>query len=233
MTDSIAEHYAYLLRAHEYALGMAPRKRRLELIAKLIGTKPPEAFAIVAALKETRGLRGDVCEIGVAQGATSALIANEIMNSTATLHLFDSFEGLPAPTAKDVLLNDVFNLGSMTAYAGKMACPLDMVLERLADVGLPPERYRTHVGFIEKTLAESNDLPTHVRVAYLDVDLYEPTKVALEWLASTMEPGSVVIVDDYGFFSSGVAEAIREVSAGWNVEVCHPSLGHFCTLRRV
>ena len=233
MIDTVAEHYAYLLRAYAHLVcGAPPRKRRLELMARLIGTKPPEAFAIVDGLAETSNLAGDVCEIGVAQGATSALIANEIMDGKSTLHLFDSFEGLPAPTKEDVLINDVFGLGSMEAYKGKMACPLDMVSKRIADVGLPPERCRAHVGFLDKTL-KGHDLPTKVRFAYLDVDLYAPIKLALEWLASVMDAGAVVVVDDYGFFSSGVEQAVGECSIGWNVEVCHPALGHFCTMRRL
>jgi hypothetical protein len=234
MTDTVAEHYAHLLRAYEHMVwGVPPRKRRLELMAQLIGTKPPEAFAIVEGLMETRELEGDVCEIGVAQGATSAFIANEIMDSKSTLHLFDSFEGLPAPTKEDELIDDVFGLGSMAAYKGKMACPLDMVSKRIADVGFPPERCRAHVGFLEKTLAGS-DLPTKVRFAYLDVDLYAPTKLALQWLTAVTGFGAMVLVDDYGFFSSGVETAVKETAARgrWDVEVCHPALGHFCTMRR-
>jgi hypothetical protein len=66
------------------------------------------ALLIIDALH--RGLRGvgHVCEFGVAQGATSALLASEIMgDAQRDLHLFDSFEGLPRPTAKDELKNDI------------------------------------------------------------------------------------------------------------------------------
>ena len=38
----------------------------------------------------------------------------------AILHLFDSFEGLPMPTERDQLKDDIFALGSMAAYAGAM-----------------------------------------------------------------------------------------------------------------
>jgi hypothetical protein len=36
--------------------------------------------------------------LGIAQCATSALIANEISSSKKNLWLFDSFKGLPKPT---------------------------------------------------------------------------------------------------------------------------------------
>jgi O-methyltransferase len=235
MTDSIAEHYAYLLRAHEHLLGLTPRARRLELIARLIGTKPPEAFAIVAALEKTRGLRGDVCEIGVAQGATSALIANEILDGQSTLHLFDSFQGLSAPTDGDVLLDDVFGLGSMAAYAGQMACPVEMVAKRLEEISFPRERYMVHAGFLDKTLTHFEGLPKAVRFAYIDVDLHVPTKMALKWLGSVVVPGAVVVVDDYGFFSAGAKKAVDEMQNGglWDVLPCHLADGHFCVMRRL
>ena len=67
-----------------------------------------------------------MCEFGVAEGETSAVIANEIAESKKSFHLFDSFEGLPKPTAKDKLKDDLFSLGSIEAYAGTMASSEDM-----------------------------------------------------------------------------------------------------------
>ncbi len=77
---------------------------------------------MVLHLNRALGLDGDVCEFGVAQGATSALIANEIRGTEKDLWLFDSFEGLPKPTDHDILIDDIFNLGSIDRYQGTMAC---------------------------------------------------------------------------------------------------------------
>src|SRR5215213_556645 len=111
--------------------------RRLSALARLQGTSPAEAYFIIKGIHETAAIDGDVCEFGVAQGETSALIANEIASGSKVLHLFDSFEGLPKPTSKDQLKNDIFDLKSMDAYAGTMAAPIDLVLARLKDVGFP------------------------------------------------------------------------------------------------
>ena len=73
-------------------------------------------------------MSGDICEFGVAQGTTSALMSNEIKGlKERNLWLFDSFEGLPMPTEKDQLKDDIFSLGSIEAYKGTMACGIDQV----------------------------------------------------------------------------------------------------------
>src|ERR1035437_2432520 len=94
---------------------------RPALLDALLGTSREEAQTILAALAEVRDLPGAVAEFGVAQGCTSALIANEIRDETTVLHLFDSFQGLPAPSERDELKDDIFKLGSMAAYQGQMA----------------------------------------------------------------------------------------------------------------
>jgi len=53
-------------------------KSRYILTSKLTGTEPTESIYLVNYLHRSLKLDGDVCEFGVAQGATSALIANEI-----------------------------------------------------------------------------------------------------------------------------------------------------------
>ncbi len=118
-------------------------------------------------------LLGDVCEFGVAQGETSALIANEILHSSKMLHLFDSFEGLPKPTDKDRLKDDIFSLGKMEAYTGKMSCSEDMVLARLRAIDFPQDRFCIHKGFVEKILMSHNKshLPNRISFAYVDLDL--------------------------------------------------------------
>ena len=238
------ENFANLCHAYEQHLAesgehISPSDSRIKLVARLFGTSPGEAYAIVRALAETASLPGDVCEFGVAQGETSALIASEILSSDRTLHLFDSFKGLPEPTAQDELKDDIFALGSMSAYAGMMSCPEDLVRARLAAIGFPARRYTIHQGFVESVLQTDLDLPGSVSFAYLDFDLYEPTKVTLEFLTEVTCPGAVILVDDYDFFSTGVKTAVDEFvtvqcSTGvqFTCSVPDTRYGHFAILRR-
>jgi O-methyltransferase len=223
----------YRTQAAQFSPPLRPRAGRLDLLCQLIGTEPAEALHLLYWLQQAQAGLGDVCEFGVAQGATSALLANEIRDSTRTLWLYDSFAGLPVPHAKDVLLHDIFGLGTMSRYAGTMACRPAEVRERLAAIGFPPERTRVVEGVVRPDLPDSV-LPRLVAFAYLDFDLYEPIRTALDLVHPRCRPGSVLMVDDYGYFSSGPRTAVQEFLArhpeAYRLEV--PEVGSFCVLRR-
>ena len=239
------ETFANLAQAYEHCLNgnddlIQPNEMRHKLLARLMGTPPSEAFFIVQALAKCKDLPGDVCEFGIAQGETSALIANEIfLSSNKRLHLFDSFRGLPRPSDKDQLKDDMFSLGSIEAYAGTMSSPEEMVRSRLKAISFPEQRYVIHKGFIEQLIHEDKFLPEEVCFAYVDFDFYEPIKIALNFLDHVTQSGSIIIIDDYDFFSTGVKIAVDEFIQAklliGSVYECHiPSThyGHFAILTK-
>lgn len=178
-----------------------------------------------------------MCELGCNEGHTSRLIARELLAVPGrTLWLYDSFEGLPEPTEKDRLIDDIAGRGSMAAYKGDMRAAEGQVRDKLAEVSFPAERTRIVKGWIDKTLA-SEQVPSQVAFAYLDFDFYEPIKIGLEFLSRTMPVGGFVVVDDYGFFSEGAQLAVDEfvdASHGQFVRhMPHPAAGKFCILERV
>jgi len=246
MSSSVPfENFMNLAMAYEQCLNdkenlILPNEIRPKLLARLKGTPPSEAYFIVQALSKCKNVLGDVCEFGVAQGETSALIANEIaLSNNKQLHLFDSFEGLPKPSDKDQLKDDIFSLGCMEAYTGKMTCPEYMVQNRLNAISFPSERYIIHKGFIEQLIHEDKTLPNKVCFAYVDFDFYEPTKIVLDFLHSVTHAGSIIIVDDYDFFSTGVKTAVDEfIQAKMLIGIVYEFLvpdtkyGHFSILTR-
>jgi O-methyltransferase len=139
---------------------------RAKLMSNLMGITPSEAIYLLYYLHNALKLDGDLCEFGVAQGATSALIANEISTTAKNLWLFDSFNGLPQPSAKDILLDDIFELDSIDAYKGTMAYPIDSVITRLKAIDFPQSRMKIIPGFIEDTIKSSN-LPNMVCFAFV------------------------------------------------------------------
>lgn len=190
---------------------IVPNETRFKLLARLLGTPPSEAYFIIDALAQCKDLEGDVCEFGVAHGETSALIANEIaLSSNKIFHLFDSFEGLPKPSEKDQLKDDIFSLGDMENYAGKMSCMEDFVIARLKAISFQSKRYVIHKGFFEEVIHQDDKLPEKVCFAYVDFDFYEPIKLALEFLHQRTSSGAMIIVDDYNFFSTGPKSAVDE-----------------------
>jgi hypothetical protein len=210
---------------------------RPELLNELIGTSVGEAIYIVHYLHASLAGPGDICEFGVAQGATSRLLAAEILTlGQRKLWLFDSFQGLPAPGAEDKLKNDIFNLGSMRRYEGTMASHESEVIAKLNAIGFPQNRTKIKKGWFGDVI-KSDDLPRQVAFAYVDFDFYEPIKQVLQFLGERMCPGGHIIVDDYGYFSEGAERAVDEflshVGASFKFERPLSIAGHFCILSKL
>jgi O-methyltransferase len=213
------------------------REGRARDLSDLIGTTVSEAVYVIKNLHDGLKVSGDICEFGVAQGATSKLIASEIMPlSERKFWLFDSFEGLPAPTKEDVLIHDIFKLGSMDKYKGTMASPETEVLGKLAAIDFPRERIKVKKGWVKDAI-KNGELPEKVAFAYVDFDFYDPIKDALEFLDQRMPAGGRIVVDDYGFFSDGAQLAVDQFVAGagnrYTFEMPLPFAGHFCVLNKV
>lgn len=239
------ENFLSLAKAFEHSLNesntiIVENDTRYRLLARLIGTPPSEAYYIVQALAQCKNINGDVCEFGVAQGDTSALIANEIrLFGNKILHLFDSFKGLPKPSEKDELKDDIFSLGNIDAYAGTMSSPEGMVIARLKAISFPPKRYFIHKGFIEQLIHNDTNLPKEISFAYVDFDFYEPIKITLEYLHTTTVCGAIIIVDDYDYFSTGSKKAVDEFledkNSGETLYEClvpNTQYGHFAILTK-
>ena len=237
------ELFDSLVHAYEHEISgtrsfILNKPRRYNLIGNLIGTSAPEAFFIIESISRTNHLGGQVCEFGVAQGRTSALIANELLETGRVLHLFDSFTGLPAPSVEDELIDDIFNLGTMASYEGLMSVPRKEVIETLERLEIPESSYVIHEGFIKNTLQNSTRLPEKVTFAYIDFDFYEGILDALIFVENKSIIGTEVIVDDYNFFSSGSKKAAdyfveSRTHTSWSCTVSNIINGHFATLVRI
>lgn len=214
---------------------LPPRRGRSALIHQLLGTQIPEAMYLIHHLHHALKGAGDICEMGIAQGATSVLIANEISDTDRRLWLYDSFEGLSEPTDEDILIDDIFELGSMDRYAHSMAFTPQHVKSRLRSIDFPPDRTRVIPGFICRDL-DPTCLPKTVAFAYIDFDLYEPILVGLELMHPRCRPDSILMVDDYRFFSAGAEAAVKEFMAAhpdsYDLWEAPPHVGYFCVLRR-
>ncbi|HWA85176.1 MAG TPA: glycosyltransferase [Opitutus sp.] len=208
---------------------------RLPLMAKLIGTGIGEAMYLLGELHASMADAGDICEFGVAQGATSALLANEIRATPKKLWLYDSFAGLPKPSTHDQLKDDIFNLGSIERYEGEMRCDSAEVEFRLAQIGFPKDRYLIRAGWVHETLRDDNG-PAAVSFAYVDFDFYEPILHTLDHLDRHLTPNGRIVVDDYDHFSTGaktaVDEFIQKTAGRFELVKPLPFAGAFCILRR-
>ena len=142
------------------------------------------------ALRELLGLAlrrpGAVAECGVFRGASAFLMARAIRQAGGErcLHLFDSFAGLSDPEPKD---------GDYWA-AGSLACSQSEVAANLAEFG---DLVRFHKGWIPARFGDVSD--TRFCFVHIDVDLYQPTRAALDFFYPRMVAGGMIVCDDYGF----------------------------------
>ncbi len=154
---------------------------------------PWEACNIMSALQAVRRIPGNLAEVGVAYGGSARIIAEH--SGGRTLHLFDTFSGLPTPGVRD----------SGKFRAGDFASDVNTVRDRLK--GFPVS---FHVGVFPETAAPIAD--ERFSFVHMDVDLYQSTLDALSFFYPRMSPGGIILSHDYGS-SVGVTNAFAEFFA--------------------
>jgi len=129
------------------------------------------------------GVPGDVVELGCNEGKTSVFLQMVIDHFAPErrLHVFDSFEGLPAPGPQDAYLKE-----------GECLASVEDLEANFVRWGL--RRPEIHPGWFEQTLGE---LPSTVAFAYLDSDFYASVKASLESVYDRTSKNGIIAVDDY------------------------------------
>jgi O-methyltransferase len=146
---------------------------------------------------------GEVVELGCYVGTTSLFLQRMLTNSGKTLHVYDSFAGLPPKVAADASpVGEQFKQGELAANKAQL-------IKYFKQAGLPlPVIHKCW--FEQLTVA---DTPDHISFAFLDGDFYTSILASLNVVWPKLTPGAVVIVDDYHTEAlPGVQQAIKEWS---------------------
>ena len=148
---------------------------------------------------------GAVVECGTARGGSAALLglALKEFNERRTLWVFDTFEGMPPPTAAD----PDYDIAAL--YTGSCRGDLDEVTSLFRGLGIL-ENARLVKGLFEDTIPRSDTGP--IAVLHIDGDWYESVKVCLDSLYDRVSRGGVVQIDDYGHWK-GARKAVDEFLA--------------------
>lgn len=139
---------------------------------------------------------GDTAECGVFTGSSSWLIcaANRHSRFDRKHHLFDSFEGLSEPGAHD----------GAHWTEGDMRCHEDVVADNLEPF---TDQLVFHKGWIPERFGSVEE--RRFAFVHVDVDLYEPTLDSVAFFYDRLEPGGILLCDDYGFWTCpGATRAI-------------------------
>jgi O-methyltransferase len=179
-------------------------------------TAPDKLFGLILATRHVarHGIPGDIVECGVWRGgsmhaAARALAAED--DISRDIHLFDTYEGMPPPTDRD-LLHDGTPAAELLATRSRdhsvwAVATLEDVQEGFADVPYPRDRIHFHKGLVEETIPDQ--APEQIAILRLDTDWYESTRHELEHLYPRLSPGGVLVIDDYGWWK-GAREAVHE-----------------------
>jgi hypothetical protein len=183
-------------------------------------TSPERVFALCEALRYVAraGVAGDIVECGVWRGGSSmaaALMLAELGDTTRRFHLFDTFEGMSAPTEHDRRASDAQPAAALLASSArddKIWCvaSLDDVRANLTAAGCPMDRMALVQGKVEDTIPAA--APERIALLRLDTDWYESTRHELQHLYPRLAVGGVLIIDDYGAWE-GARRAVDEYFA--------------------
>jgi len=136
-------------------------------------------------LKKVISLDGDVFECGVYKGGTAMLLST-LVSKHKTLHLFDTFEGVPEPNPK----KDVYKGGEWSeASLGEVKEAVNFMNHAC--------KVKFYKGFIPDTFKGLDDVK--ISFAHIDVDIYQSYLDCLEFIYPKMVDGGIIIFDDYGF----------------------------------
>jgi hypothetical protein len=153
-----------------------------------------EQYIVYSLVKAQVKREGAIAEVGVYRGSSARLICEA--KGDKRLLLFDTFEGLPEPTAADRGIHRkhlyACSLAEVQSYLRKYSgVEYYQGVFPASAAGAPEQRYC---------------------FVHFDVDLYESTKACLEYFYPRMVPGGVILSHDYSLLA-GVEQAFNEFFA--------------------
>jgi len=146
-----------------------------------------------------RGIEGDFVECGIYTGGASTLMAIHAHDEDRKTWMFDSFEGMPAPTKEDG--------DKASNWTGKTAAGIHWIKSLLWEYDIPKNKVEIIKGWFKDTVPIAKI--DKIAILRLDGDWYESTKVCLDSLYDKVALGGYIIIDDYGHWE-GCQKAVDE-----------------------
>jgi len=176
---------------------------KLENFTKYVRRRHLKRFlTLYEIFKQVLPVKGSVIDCGVFRGfslmAWAKLSASlEPENFSRRIYGFDTFEGFPSVHEFDQVDFKTTSIGELSANS------YDELMQLIGE--FDADRYLGHIPKIElikgdmtKTIPAFVDQNRHLVVSllFLDSDLYEPTKAALECFRPRMPAGAVIAFDE-------------------------------------
>ncbi len=199
---------------------------------KFTMTPMERCYALYHAARyiQESGIEGDFVECGVWRGGSSMLAALTLLaqnDSSRQLYLFDTFEGMPQPTDKDVDLHGSPYQKIWKQEKELLSVSLQDVQRNIESTQYPKEKITLVKGMVEDTIPEN--APDKIALLRLDTDFYDSTYHELKHLYPRLVPGGILIIDDYGHFM-GAREATDKYFSETNQKILLNRADYSCRL---
>lgn len=170
-------------------------------------------------------VQGDYVECGVWRGGMSAAIS-EILGPDKKIHLFDSFEGLPAAAEIDgsAAINWQKNVNDPGYYNN---CSAEVNYVENAMKLARHDNYSIYPGWFSETLPGFSKRP--IGILRLDGDWYDSIMTSLVYLFPMVVDGGLIILDDYGQWdgcSRAVHKYLSETNSPCRIEKFSDSVSY-------
>jgi O-methyltransferase len=168
-------------------------------------TSPERMYALYQAVEYVlrAGIPGSFVECGVWRGGSAMVVATTLLRagvSDRKIYLYDTFEGMSAPTERDEDLRG----NDARALTGSCLADLDDVKTNLGSTGYPEANVVYVKGKVEETIPAV--APDAIALLRLDTDWYESTYHEFVHLYPRLQSRGVLVLDDYGHWK-GAREA--------------------------
>jgi Macrocin-O-methyltransferase (TylF) len=176
---------------------------KLENFPKYVRRQHLKRFlAMYELFKLILPVKGSIVECGVFRGFSlmswaklSSILEPE--NLTRRIYGFDSFNGFPSVSSNDRTGTGIAEVGDFQTSSYDELLELLRVYDQDRFLGHIP-KVQLIRGDASKTIPEFVQQNRHLLVSllFIDLDLYEPTKAALEHILPRMPKGSIVAFDE-------------------------------------
>jgi hypothetical protein len=158
----------------------------------------------LARQAEREGVPGAIVDCGTWNGGSTALMAAGA--PTRRVWAFDSFEGLPAPSQRDV--DRELSLEEANLYVGECHGSEASLREAVGRF-VSPEQLEVRAGWFQDTLPPHSGEIGPIALLHCDGDWYDSVMLTLETLYPHVSPGGWIVIDDYGAVP-GAGKATRD-----------------------
>lgn len=173
-------------------------------------------FMLYQLAKQAATLSGDVAEVGVYKGGTARLLAHTLAGTDKTIHLFDTFDGMPSVDVdKDFHVQADFN---DTSYEN-----VKHYLHQFGNIRFYPGVFPD----TSKPVEAGKFCFVHI-----DVDIYKSVLAGCNFFYTRLMHGGILVFDDYGFLTCpGAKAAVDEFFSDRPEQPCYLPTGQCVVIK--